>query len=385
VQNREKVEEMVESLNRETVIGIDTEFIRETTFFPRIALIQVATEKETWLLDPLALKREDLTGFLDVLKNKGILKVMHAAYADQECLYWAYGFLAEPVLDTAVGGALCGYGDNVGLGKLLKEMFRLQLPKGRARAKWLVRPLPKELLHYAEQDVAHLVRLGRALQGELERRNRLDWAMEESTLSVALFEVSPEELARKIARNGQIEGQAFPVLVELLRWRENRAKQANIPRAWVADNDILVALAKVRPESIEELRSFRGLNAKEVERSGATIINAIREGRAKPVDETAIPVRQPSSNDRDDHVMEFIRTYASFLAARHEIALRYLINTNKAIALTQQKSEDEETWVREGILTRRACDLIGSDLKALLEGKRALVLKNGKLEVRELA
>lgn len=96
-------------------IGVDTEFIQETSFFPKIALIKVATEDEIWLLDPTALTKEDLAPFLDILVSPKILKILHAAVADQECFYWAYGLIAAPALDTSVGAALCGMGDSIGL------------------------------------------------------------------------------------------------------------------------------------------------------------------------------------------------------------------------------------------------------------------------------
>lgn len=384
IQKRDELEDAIDVLYDADVIGVDTEFIRETTFYPRIALIQAATDRETFLIDPLAFEPEELDSFMALMRDKRILKIMHAAFADQECLFWAYGDVAEPVLDTAVAAALVGLGDNVGLGKLLKEVCRLNVPKGRARVKWLARPLSRELLQYAEQDVAHLVKLGRALMDRLRAKGRLEWAMDESIILPSVFDTPPEELAMRMARSGQMDPQTYNVLVELLRWREDRAKQANLPRAWVAGNEVLVSLAKVRPTSLEDLRSFRGLNAKEIDRQGERILDAIRRGRGAPRDNVRLPERGPSPTENEDHVLDLIKTYVAYLAAHHEVAPRYLINTGKAFPLLQMSDCDDTEWVKAGILSEPSRRLVGAELKALLQGRRALVLKGRRVEIREL-
>lgn len=383
ISTKEEVIEVADALSRESVIGVDTEFIRETTFFPKIALIQVSTEKQVWLLDPLALDENAMGPVLDVLRDPNILKLMHAAFADQECLYWSYNVIAEPILDTAVAAALTGYGDNVGLGKLLKEVCGVHLAKGRARVKWLQRPLSRELLQYAEADVATLVKLGRRLMEKLERHGRLDWAKDESIVPISAFDVTPEETAERMARNGQIDATTVAILAELVRWRDGRAKHANLPRQWVASNEVLLSLAKVKPKSIDELRSFRGLNAKEVDRSGDAILDAVEDGLRVPAGEFTPPPRQAAPNEHEDHVIDLIRAYVTYLAAKLDVAPRYLIQTGRSVALLRNHDREPEDWVRMGIMTEPACRLVGAEMKALLQGKRALVLKGGRVEILE--
>ncbi|NBT59598.1 ribonuclease D [bacterium] len=190
----------VEALNKEPSIGVDTEFIRETSFFPRIALIQISGREKTFLVDPVVLDKKALEPLLELLVRESTLKIIHASHADQECLFWAYGIVAKPVLDTSVAAALCGMGDSIGLQKLLRETLGVYVSKGRARAKWLARPLTPELLHYAEQDVAHLVSLGEKLKEVLDSYQRWEWALEESEVHPNIFEVSPQELASKMAK-----------------------------------------------------------------------------------------------------------------------------------------------------------------------------------------
>jgi ribonuclease D len=363
------------------MIGLDTEFIRETTFFPKIALIQVSTADRTWLVDPLALSKDDMAPLLEIFRDKNILKILHAAFADQECLYWSYGIVAEPVLDTAVAAALLGFGDSIGLGALLKDVLKVQVPKGRARVKWLERPLPRELVQYAEQDVAHLIPLGRKLLDELGKRGRVDWAIDESVVPASSFDVPPEEMALRVARGGQWDRVALGRLVALFRWRERRAKTANLPRPWVASNEVLVSLARVAPHSLEQLRVFRGLNAKEVERQGNAILDAIQVGEQSPVEPPPAPERGGRLKDSEELVLELLRAYVTFLAAEHEVVPRLLLSAPQAVALVRAARKDPRGWVEAGVMSPEAARLIGEDLAALLGGHRALGVRGGKLAI----
>ena len=383
---KNEITNLKEALTHETLISVDTEFIRETTFFPKIALIQIGTSDKTWLVDPSVLSKQDLEPLLTILLDPKVLKVMHAAYADQECFFYTYQMIAEPILDTAVAAALCGMGDNIGLAKLTRELMGVVLPKGRARAKWLQRPLSNDLLNYASLDVKYLVAIGEKLKETLQSKSRLEWAFEESFVDTSYFEESPESIASRIGKNHHMDSQGHPILVELVRWREQRAREANLPRNWVADNEVLLALCKVRPKTFEELKTFRGLNVKEVERSHLKILEAVQVGlKAEPVHRRP-PERSyliPSSEA--GHIVDFIQTYISYLAHHLEIAPRFLMNVTQTEQLVNQWGKEITEWISSGILSRRAADLIGNELKGLLSGKKALAVKDSKLQVLELS
>jgi len=369
---------LAEKLEGQNLIALDTEFIRETSFYPRIALLQIATDQNTWLIDPTVLNPKEMEPVLRILTHPKILKVIHASHADQECLFWTYGVIARPVLDTSVAAALCGMGDSIGLQKLLREVLGVHVSKGRARAKWLTRPLPMELLKYAEQDVAHLVLLGQKLKGLLDRHRRWDWALEESEVDQSFFEISPKEMASKIAKGAHLEKEES-VLWELVSWRENRAKEANLPRGWIADNEVLIALARSQPKSVEELRTFRGLHSKEVDRSGAKIIEAIQKGKLQVGER--IPEPRFETPRIDPHAANLIQTYISFLASKNEIMPRYLMNNHQSSQILYHLDKSPSEWVELGILSSQAAQLIGEDLVALFRGDRALKIKNKKLLV----
>jgi ribonuclease D len=375
------VADMADVLRESKVIGVDTEFIRETTFFPKIALIQVANHEQSWLLDPVVLSPDDLKPFLDILVDKNILKVLHAAFADQEVLYWAYGITAEPVLDTAVAAALCGYGDNVGLAKLAKDVLRVQLHKGRARVKWLARPLSKELLHYAQQDVEYLVELATRMEEWLRKQGRWEWALEESWVDPLDFDTPPEDIAHRLSKSGQLDETTYLVLQELVRWREDRARRANMPRSWVADNEVLMALARSRPKSVSELRSFRGIGPKEIDRSGETILAAIETGLSIPKHEADLPVRNNAAAEVDSHALDLLKAYMAYLSARYNIAPRFLLRTGRAADLFVLSTAEPSVWVEKEIVSKSASEVIGRDLKDFLSGRLLLGVRNNRVEI----
>lgn len=381
ITDAEGVLDMVEALKSEKVIGLDTEFIRETTFFPKIALIQVATREKSWLLDPVALSHDDIQPFLDVLYDKNVLKILHAAFADQEVLYWAYGRIAEPVLDTAVAAALCGYGDNVGLAKLTKDVLRVHLHKGRARVKWLARPLSNELLHYAQQDVEFLVELGARMEEWLREKDRWEWALEESYVDPKEFDTPAEDIAHRLAKSGQLDETTYNVLLELVRWREERARKANLPRSWVADNEVLLALARSRPKSISELKSFRGIGPKEIDRSGEYLMRAIETGMKAPKENADLPTRNLAAAEVDSLALDLMKAYMACLSSRYQIAPRFLVRTGRAADLIVLAKQDPSEWVKKGILSQSAAEVIGQDLKDMLDGKLLLGIKGGRVEI----
>ncbi|MBI2607152.1 MAG: HRDC domain-containing protein [Deltaproteobacteria bacterium] len=369
------------------MIAIDTEFIRERTFFPIVALIQIATRAESWLVDPLALKNEELKPLLDVFAGEKTLKILHAAQADQECLYSSFGMTARPSFDTAAGASLCGFGEAPGLAKLTKELLGISLAKGHARTDWTVRPLPAQLSKYAHQDVEYLIPLAEKLFARLDSRGRKRWGFELSAKyeDGRVFEPAPEEMARKIVRNRQTDRRGYATLVALVRWRERRVRELDIPRKWVADDDLIAALANVRPSDLAHLSAFRGLNKGELKHSGQAILDAIhaaakipeRELPPVPSIETALP--------DEGRALEVLMCFLRVLADRHEIAPKFLLSQEQALGLLRERFETPADFVKKGILAQGACDLIGDELLRMLRGDSALAIKGSDVVVASLA
>jgi ribonuclease D len=384
----EEIRKLAANLSEQTVIAFDTEFIRENTFFPIVEIIQIATLEESWLVDAAAFKKGHRAGhtggfdpaiqpLLDVFTNKNILKIVHAAQGDQECLYTSFGVVASPTFDTSVGASLCGYGDSVGLGRLLKIILDVTIGKGHARTNWSVRPLPAQLLEYAHADVEYLVNLGQSLMKRLDELGRKAWSLELSAKweERALYETDVEGLARKLGRSGKLDKRGFAALVELVRWREERVRHLNLPRRWVADDAVLMDLASVKPKDLAHLSSFRGLNKGELTKSGQAILDAIARG-AQAADSVVPPRSQrldPPSPE-ESQVLELVKCYVGILADRNRIAAKHLMTTDQLLSLIRHKIEKPEDLMTHEILSEAATRLVGQELVNFLAGKRSLYI-----------
>jgi ribonuclease D len=401
----DQIRDLADRLRTADLIAFDTEFIRETTFYPIVEIIQVATIEESWLVDAAAFKKgfrpgpqgsfnAGLKPLLEIFENKKSLKIAHAIQGDQECLYSSFGCLATPTLDTAVAASLCGYGEGIGLGKLLKAGLDVTIKKGHARTNWSVRPLPEQLIEYAHADVEHLVELGKKLIGQLEKLNRKEWALELSAKweDKALYEPDVKDLASKLARSGRLDRKGYSALLELIRWREARVRQLNLPRRWVADDAVLVDLAHVRPKDMAHLGAFRGLNKGELKNSGEQILNALKT--AAESGETA-PERDEGDRrgrgrldiptTEESQVLDLIKCYVGMLADQHRIAAKHLMTAAQLLPLLRTPIRTPEDFVTSGVLGKEAARLIGDELIAFIRGDRALSIDGPRIKVVDTA
>ncbi len=388
----DQIAHVASRMREHSIVAFDTEFIREKSFYPQLEIIQVATDEESWLIDAQAFQNhkphQPSPAFLpiqNVLVDPNILKVVHAAEADQECLYTQFGFLAQPILDTAIAASLCGYGENLGLAALLKSVMDINLKKGYARTHWSERPLPSQLAEYAHADVIHLVELGRILIEKLEELNRKDWALEicEKFCDPNLFEPDPESMAARLSKSGRIKAKNYPILLELIRWRESKVREMNIPRRWLADDNVLMNLAEMRPKNSKLLKSFRGLNQRALQNEGKEILEAIEHG------EQLIDVKMPKfdrpkpPSTNEARAVSLLRCYVEYLASKHNIAAKQLVDLKLLIEFLRHPSRDPQDWVDQGLLSQFSANLIGHELAELMNGNRALTIEKKRIQVLE--
>ena len=394
LSSADEIQELAKILRQHEVISFDTEFIRESTFFPIVEIIQVATEESSWLVDAQAFKKKysatdphaydpGIQPLLDVFTDPKILKILHAAQGDQECLYTSFGVVASPTLDTAVAASLCGLGDGIGLSKLLKLVLDVTLMKGHARTNWSVRPLPEQLIDYAHADVEFLVTLAKKLLQDLERLDRKAWALELSAHweDKSLYQVDVAAMAQKLARSGRLDKKGYAALLELVQWRENRVRQLNLPRKWIADDHVLIDLAHVRPKEMSHLSAFRGLNKGELKHSGEAILAAIRKSAES--EDVSLPkiMKSATASPEEAQALELIKCFVGVLADQHKIAAKHLLTTPKLLMLLRTPLDSPEELVQSGILGADAASLIGAELISILKGSRALKIQNGEVKV----
>ena len=248
-----------ENLAGAPYIAIDTEFVRERTYYAQLALIQVSYGEHAAAIDPLA-PGLDLTPLKELMQDTSVLKVFHAGTEDLELLLQTFDKLPTPIYDTQIAAALCGSEAQIGYARLVKDRLGITLDKASQRTDWARRPLSDKQLAYALADVTHLCVLYEGLTEDLETRGRTEWANEEmkALSGASRYQANPEEAWRRI-RIRRPTRRMLAVLRELASWREHKARSRNLPRPWVLKNDALVQIAQATPTTREALMQLSAL------------------------------------------------------------------------------------------------------------------------------
>lgn len=377
-------EQLHAQLEQDPYLAVDTEFIREKTYFPQLALIQLATSEAAWLVDPLCFSAEELQPLRDILQSPKFLKILHSAGGDQECFFFAYDFTVKNTLDTYEAASLVGLGESVSLRDLVYRLADVQIPKFLTRTNWLKRPMGEEMRRYAIADVEHLVEVGKELLARLEKLGRLDWAMELSRVSEnpAQYLPSPEVMARRIGKSGRVHAKNYGVFLGLVEWREGRARRLNLPRRRIADDDTLVNLANARPKTVDAIRKFRGIQGAEVERRGRELID-ILQGNGKHATPPAQP-RFSKPSPQQARVIDFLGTYLKAVCQEKKIASRLVLTVKELQKIVVDNLHEPEQWIRSGLCSEAAAKLLGNSLRSVLEGEKGLGIQEGKLTILDL-
>ncbi len=263
---------------------VDTEFLREKTYYSKLCLIQVATDDEIACIDPLAI--DDLDPILDLIYNPEITVVFHAARQDLELFYTLRGTLPPAIFDTQLAATVLGYGDQIGYGNLVKQCIGVELDKAHSRTDWTKRPLDSGQISYAADDVRYLRNVYKLLLQELQDKNRLHWLNEDfdNLTDISTYEPDPINVWKKIKGAGRLKGVQLAILQKLADWREQRAITTNRPRRWVLKDEVMIDLAKLAPDSTQKFSVIRGLESGTIERHGKAILEQITIAKKIPVE-----------------------------------------------------------------------------------------------------
>ncbi len=267
-------EELCERVATAAFVGLDTEFVRERTYFAELALIQLALPDGLVLVDPLAI---DVASLGEALQGPGI-KILHAGRQDLELILQETGRLPSPLFDTQVAAALLGFDEQIGYGGLVEKILDVRLPKDATRTNWANRPLTDHQVRYALDDVRYLKPLHERLMEGLAEQGRAVWLQEDvAALSQPdLYHFDPAQLTRRYRQGSAMPAAAQARFGTLLRWREGAARDANLPRGWILPDAVLVDLAHRPPAHPDELTGRRGVEERAARRWGAAVCEALR-------------------------------------------------------------------------------------------------------------
>ncbi len=386
ISNPAELEKLCKNLSAAKEIAFDTEFIRESTFFPQLEIIQLATLDDAWLIDIQAFSKKELKPLADIFTNPNILKIVHAAHGDQECLLAAMDVLAAPLFDTAVGASLCGLGDSIGLGNLMKQVLGIDHPKAYARTNWAKRPLPAPVLEYAILDVKHLIEVAHSLFEKLEKTDRKKWSLDLSAKFTerGLYEVPPEEITKRLAQSGKFNLKDYGILLELVRWREKRVRELNVPRRWLAEDGVLIDLTKVKPTTLEQLQAFRGLSKGELkaphfEKILAAIATGLKGESELPADLKRKNILQASVDE--NFIMDLLKVCLSLIADEYQIAGKHIVPPGSLLLLVRLKAQTIEDFTSSGLVSSQLGEEGTLKIFKFLKGDLHLRVIDGRVEL----
>ena len=368
-----------ERLAQAEFVTVDTEFMRETTFWSKLCLVQIAGPDEAMCIDPLA-PGISLAPMYKLFANDKVLKVFHAARQDLEIFLHEGGALPHPVFDTQVAAMVCGFGDQVGYETLVAKLADAKLDKTQRFTDWSRRPLTERQVKYALSDVTHLRKAYTALKKRLEQSGRAAWLVEEMTTLTTekTYRIEPREAWRRIKARTR-SGRMLAVLRELAAWREDNARSLDWPRQRVAKDDALLEIAAHPPTTIEDLKRSRLAKPLASERFANAVIAAAQRGLAVPeADWPEVPDFDPA-NQGPRAVVELLRLLLKLKSEQHNVAVR-LVATSEDIDLIAV-SDDADVPALHG--WRR--ELFGEDALKLKHGKLGIALAEGgrKIEIFE--
>lgn len=267
-----------EVLSREERIGLDTEFMRETTYFPKLCLVQIATGSRIFCADPLG--ELDLAELWHSLVRTSW--VVHSGRQDVEVLFLASGLMPDRIFDTQIAAALLGYAPQLGYGALVAQLFDVELAKTHTRADWSRRPLAEEFLHYAAEDVEYLLPAYDLLAARLSREGRLHWAEEDARdlLDRSLYSPDPDAAVQRLKGARYLRGRARRAAEKLAAWREQEALRLDRPRQWILKDSVLLALAIAGPAGEAALGHIEDLPPRILRRSGSELLAILARARS---------------------------------------------------------------------------------------------------------
>jgi ribonuclease D len=372
IDKAEDLAELCAQLAGNEWLCLDTEFIREKTYYPQLCLIQVSSPDIIACIDPLAIK--DLSPLSALLADEKITKVFHAASQDMELFYHLEQKIPQPLFDTQIAASLMGLGDQIGYGGLVKEILGINLDKSHSRTDWSQRPLEAEPIRYAADDVRYLRDCYQQQLNWLSEKGRLDWLHDdfEKLTNPARYQPVPENTWMRVKGIQKLRPQHLVVLKELAAWRENRAIASDRPRRWILKDEVLFEMARRSPKRIEELSRVRGLEERQISKHGQEWIRLIEQACQKPKSEW--PELAPRNRLGPDQ-----ETIADLLMAGLRLGAQEASISPQAIA-TRKDVERLVSGERElDLLQGWRLELVGKELLALLEGRSGLTIENGKV------
>lgn len=377
IANQNELVSFTDRAKKSSVLAIDTEFLREKTYYARLCLLQLATDTETAIVDPFSV--DDLGVLAPLLEDRSIVKLFHAGSQDLEILYREIGVLPKPVFDTQIAAALLGHTQQLGYASLVYAECGVQLKKIDSFTDWSRRPLSQSQLAYAADDVVYLPKLYQTMHAALEEKGRIHWLDQdfEALSDPSRYEVNEQERYRKLKRVSQLSRRQLSAAREVAAWREIEAQRRDVPRKWIVTDEQIVEACKREARTIDELFMVRGLNERLGTKDARTVVALIGKGLDAPKD-TWPETDRSSRNERNvDAELDLMTALVRLRAKENGVAFPTLASHDDLARVARGYTDGIDLlrgWRRT---------IVGAELLELLAGNLSLSLERGQIKVTE--
>ena len=378
IANQEDLEAFANRAMRSSVLAIDTEFLREKTYYAKLCLLQLATDDETAIVDPFEV--DDLRVLAPLLENESVVKLFHAGGQDLEILLREVGTLPRPLFDTQGAAALLGHTQQIGYAALVHAECGVTLKKIDSFTDWSRRPLSESQLEYAADDVAYLPRMYERMRAQLVELGRLAWLDRdfEDLADPKRYATNERERYRRLKRVSQLSRRQLAAAREVAAWRELEAQRRDVPRKWVVTDEQIVEACKREARTIDELFMVRGMSDRLSTKDARCVVALMSSALDAPPDAWPEPDRCGKNEPNVDAELDLMCALVRLRAKQNGVAFPTLASHDDLARVAR--------GYREGVDVLRGWrrSLVGEELLRLLEGKIALSLSNGEIKVTEV-
>lgn len=375
IEDQQSLVNFVKRAEKSEVLAIDTEFLRDKTYFPKLCLIQMATDVEVVIVDPF--KIEDLKAIIPLLLNEKIVKLFHAAHQDLEIILRETGVLPKNVFDTQIAAALLGHSHQIGFGAAVHTFCGEVIKKTDSFTDWSRRPLAQSQIDYAADDVVYLPQLYKIMKLMLEERGRQAWLDNDfAELSdPANYVIDPNERFRHLKRSSQLIGHQLAAAKELAAWREKQAIKRDIPRKWILTDEQIVEACRRDPKTIDDLFMVRGIREHLGVRDARKIIDLFNKVYKMPQNDWPESEQTPKNLPNVDSALDMMEALVRVRAKENDIAMQTLATRRELAKIARGQHKGVELlkgWRRK---------LVGEELLKLLNGEISLSLDGLELKI----
>ncbi len=378
IKKPEQLDDLCKRIENAPWIAVDTEFLREKTYYPKFCLLQLATPDWVACVDPIALP--NLKALFDAIYNPAITKVFHSCRQDLEIFYQLTGKLPSPIFDTQIAAPLLGFQDNTGYSMLVSSFLNINLNKAHTRADWSHRPLTEDEIQYAADDVIYLCQIYQKMVKQLTELGRANWLRDDFAAleNPAMYETEPKNAWLRVKGKNKLTGKQLSIIQAVSQWREATAQKENRPKNWLLRDELLFDFAKLQPETIETLSKIRGISERIVNYYGKELCTLVKTAKTTPPLPLPILTKNISGKDpQQEAIIDILFALVRIRAEENLLNPTILATRNDLEALLN--GDEEECMLLRGW----RFSMVGKELQQLLRGELQLKIENGRLQFIE--